>query len=378
MAEATPVAAPIPTPSTSAMAGLDLGQIRYAQCWEDAEVLLAALTIRPGQVCLSIASGGDNTLALLTARPARVIAIDLSAAQLACLALRVAAFQTLDHGQLLALLGARPSGQRLALLERCLVGLDGATAAFWWRRRRAVARFGAAGVGKFEGYLRLFRRVLLPLVHRRTTVAALLQPRSAAQRRAFYRDRWNTRAWRWLLGGFFSPLVLGRLGRDPALFRHAPRGEWGAQLAAAVAFALVDQDPAANPYLHGILRGHPGPVLPLAWRREHFATIRRHLDRLEWRQQSLEAFVAGGEAIDAWNLSDVFEYLSPAAHAALYRGLVDRSRPGARLVYWNLLALRSAPEALAARVEPQTALARRLKRRDGGFFYRRLRVEVVT
>ena len=36
----------------------------YAQCWEDADVLLDALDIRPGHVCLSIASGGDNALAM--------------------------------------------------------------------------------------------------------------------------------------------------------------------------------------------------------------------------------------------------------------------------------------------------------------------------
>jgi len=54
----------------------DFSLIRYAQCWEDADVLLEALDIRPGHVCLSIASGGDNTLALLSRRPERVLAVD--------------------------------------------------------------------------------------------------------------------------------------------------------------------------------------------------------------------------------------------------------------------------------------------------------------
>ena len=42
--------------------------LRYAQCWEDADVLLAALEIQPGDRCLSIASAGDNTLSMLTDR----------------------------------------------------------------------------------------------------------------------------------------------------------------------------------------------------------------------------------------------------------------------------------------------------------------------
>jgi len=59
----------------------------YAQCWEDADVLLEALDIQPGHVCLSIASGGDNTLAMLSCGPARVIAMDRNPAQIACLEL---------------------------------------------------------------------------------------------------------------------------------------------------------------------------------------------------------------------------------------------------------------------------------------------------
>jgi S-adenosylmethionine-diacylglycerol 3-amino-3-carboxypropyl transferase len=72
----------------------DFTAVRYAQVWEDADVLLAGLDIQPGNVCVSIASAGDNALALLTKDPSRVIALDLSPAQLACLELRVAAYKT--------------------------------------------------------------------------------------------------------------------------------------------------------------------------------------------------------------------------------------------------------------------------------------------
>ncbi|NNE90537.1 MAG: DUF3419 family protein, partial [Verrucomicrobiales bacterium] len=79
----------------------DFSRIRYAQCWEDADVLLAGLNVQPGDTCVSIASAGENSLSLLTAKPDRVIAVDLSPAQLACLEMRVAAFRELSHGELL-------------------------------------------------------------------------------------------------------------------------------------------------------------------------------------------------------------------------------------------------------------------------------------
>src|SRR5205809_6227752 len=97
----------------------DFSQIRYAQCWEDADILLEALDIQPGDVCLSIASAGDNALAMLSRAPSRVIALDLSPAQLACVEIRVAAFRELTHAELLELIGSMPSNRREDLYRRC-------------------------------------------------------------------------------------------------------------------------------------------------------------------------------------------------------------------------------------------------------------------
>ena len=80
-------------------------RIGYAQCWEDADVLLKALDIQPAHVCLSIASAGDNTLAMLSRGPKRLIAVDANPAQLACLELRVAAFSELSYTEMRELMG---------------------------------------------------------------------------------------------------------------------------------------------------------------------------------------------------------------------------------------------------------------------------------
>lgn len=354
-------------------------RVRYAQCWEDADVLVEALDPRPGDVCLSIASAGDNSLALLTRRPARVIALDLSEAQLHCLALRVAAYRCLDHGELLELIGARPSDNRRRLFVRCQPELDAATVAFWEACWPQAERWGIGGVGKFESYFRLFRRWVLPLVHGRGTVDALLAAKSADERRRFYGERWDTWRWRLLLKLFFSRTAMGRLGRDPEFFRYVEESEGGVagHVGRRVAHALQALDPADNPYLQWILTGGHTTALPLALRPEHFATIREQLDRLEWRRQSVEDFADSGEKVDAFNLSDIFEYMSAATHEALYRRLLACARSGARLAYWNMLVPRSVPVALAAAVDAREAVAARLHASDKAFFYSRFVLEVV-
>src|SRR3954453_13410596 len=138
----------------------DFSGIRYAQCWEDADVLLGGLDVHPGDVCLSIASAGDNSLALLTRQPARVIALDLSLAQLACVELRVAAYRELTHAELLELIGSTPSRRRLALYQRCRPLLTSAARNFWDAHPGDVVA-GVGGAGKFERYFGKFRRYIL-------------------------------------------------------------------------------------------------------------------------------------------------------------------------------------------------------------------------
>jgi S-adenosylmethionine-diacylglycerol 3-amino-3-carboxypropyl transferase len=355
----------------------DFSRIRYAQVWEDADVLLAGLGVRPGDTCVSIASAGDNALALLTADPAKVIALDLSPAQLACLELRVAAYRTLEHAELLELIGSRPSERRVALYERCRPRLAENARAFWDALRGDIPR-GIGSLGKFENYFALFRRRVLPLVHRRRTVLALLRPRSVAERHRFYDEGWDTWRWRLLFRLFFSRTAMGRLGRDPEFFRYVETDVASAILC-RTRHALRELDPASNPYVHWILTGTHGETLPLALRPEHFETIRGRLDRLEWRCESVESFLARcpGRSYDRFNLSDMFEYVSPESYRRMLDEIVRCSRAGARLAYWNMLAPRRRPDEMRDRLVPLDDFASRLHEQDRAFFYSAFRVEEV-
>lgn len=71
--------------------------VRYANCWEDADVLLKALNPKEGGVYLSIASSGDNVFSLLSQNPSLVLTVDISSAQLACVELRKIAFLNFSY-----------------------------------------------------------------------------------------------------------------------------------------------------------------------------------------------------------------------------------------------------------------------------------------
>lgn len=358
----------------AAKAGFDA--IRYAQLWEDGEILCAAIGPRPGGTLVSIGSAGDNALALLTLDPARVIAADLSAAQLAAIRLRLAAWPVLSREELLELMGSRPSSQRGELLTRVLRACDAETAAFWEGLRPQVIAWGAGGVGKFERYFRLFRQYCLPLVHARRTVEDVFTPRGPEERRRFLEDRWNNRRWRWLLGLFFSRRAMGALGRDPAFFDHV-EGSVPEHIARRIEHSFVTNDPRDNPFLHWILLGSHGEALPHCYAPENHALIGQRLDRIELFHGAIEDVAARGDGIDGWNLSDIFEYMSDAGHRACYGALVAASNPGARLAYWNMMAPRSMPADFADRVRPRPDISAPLAARDRAFFYSAFHVDEV-
>jgi len=364
--------------SSEAAANADFSALRYAQCWEDADILLEALNIQPGQTCLSIASAGDNALAMLSRGPARVIALDLSSTQLAALELRVAAYRELSHQELLVLMGSSSGKGRETLYRRCRSQLSQAALDFWDAHGCDI-RQGIGSAGKFERYFAMFRSRILPLIHSQQRIERLLEGGTREERVNFYSEKWDTWRWRLLFRVFFSRAVMGRLGRDPSFFKYVD-GSVAGRILQRTGYALTELNPADNPYVQWILAGRHISALPYALRPENFESIRGNLGRLEWHCATIEDFLGRerAAAIDAFNLSDIFEYMSQENYEQLLDSITRAARKGGRLAYWNMLARRRRPASKKDRLRPLDQLAEQLHARDKAFFYSAFVVEEIV
>ncbi len=351
---------------------VDFNLIRYANCWEDADVLLRGLRIQAGERVLCIASGGDNALALLTAEPQSVLAIDINPLQLYVTELKQRAFQVLNYESLLGFLGvkAAPERERMASFRMIRPLLTAETARYWSANEKVIKN-GLVYAGKFEGYFRVFRRYLLPFVHGRKRIDQLFDVKTDAEQGAFFRNVWNSRRWRWLMGLFFNRYTLGRFGRDPEFLR---------QVQIPVADYIIGradahlQSPACtgNYFLRMILTGRYGPTLPVYLRPENFERIRANADRLQLQQTTAE--VAIQQPFDAYGFSNFFEYLSADEFGQFARRCSQFVPTGARLAYWNLMVPRSLHESLPAQFVP-VADSNPAAVPDNGFFYHRFLAE---
>lgn len=356
----------------------DFSIIRYAQCWEDADILIEGLNIKPDHTCVAIGSAGDNALAMLSQGPERLIALDISPAQIACLELRVAAYKELEHGELLELIGSTPSSRRLSLYKRCRALLSIDTRRFWDSRSNDI-ELGIGTIGKLENYFRLFRTRVLPLIHPHARINRLFELNDIQVRKNFYHNNWDNRRWRLIFKAFFSRFLLGCLGRDPNFFNYVD-GKVSDRFLARAHYGMTALDPADNPYLQWIFYGCHKTALPYALRPENFEKIKRHIHKLEWRVQSVEDFLMTQDAgsIDRFNLSDIFEYMCLENYHYLLERLIACGHSGTRLAYWNLLVPRQRPGYLAAQLNSLSALADALHRRDKTFFYSAFILEEVV
>lgn len=356
----------------------DFSKIRYAQCWEDADILLEGLRIRPDGTYLSIASAGDNALAILTKKPKKVIAIDLSPAQIACVELRKAVYKYLSYEEMLAFSGIKPNSQRLDTYEALKEHLPQQVRKFWDSCADGI-QMGFYHFGKFERYFDLFRTKVLPLIHSEKTVCSLLSPKSLEERKRFYDTKWNNYRWRMLFKIFFSKKVMGKYGREKSFFRYVDTPV-ATNIMRRAKYAFTMLEPNKNPYLHYIVYGNYKNDFPCALRKENFEAIKQNIDRLETQVISVEDYLASAKdhSIDGFNLSDIFEYMSEEAMMKIYLQIIKKAASNARIAYWNMLAPRSCPNELSKYVKNNQPLSKKLFLKDKTFFYSAFYIDEMT
>ncbi len=357
-------------------------RIVYSQCWEDPEVAAEGLQLGPDDDLLCLTSAGCNVLALALSRPRSIIALDFSSAQNALLELKIAAMQSLSWGEYVAFLGARPSTRRVATYRNSVrPQLRDEVRAYFDRDETLIAD-GIIHEGRFQRYLRIFRRRMLPLVHRRSTVEDLMTIEDPAERERFYAETWDNRRWRALFTVFFGRAVMAKLGRDPAFFKYVEETNIGAEFLERAKRAILRSSPLDNHYLQYALLGRYPDMErgPLYLRESNFETLRETSSAIQIRQGDLESFLGtlAPDSLSALYLSDLFEWVSAEHHEEMLQAIHRVTRHDGRLVYWNLLVPRSRPESLADLIAVHEEEAEALHARDLAFVYGEFHVESVV
>jgi S-adenosylmethionine-diacylglycerol 3-amino-3-carboxypropyl transferase len=342
----------------------------FTQSWEDPECDRRALQPAPGETIFAITSGADNVLSFLDWDPARIIAIDLNPAQTFLAELKVAALRRLSHSDFLHFVGVRSPSPTREIYATLRGDLSEAAARYWdgrsdWHEGPLLL------LGGFERYFAMLRRVLGVVIGRRRL--AHLFTLAPAEQQTFYDEHWNTWRWRLFMRVLCSRTVLGnRL--DPSWFEHADGvAAFGRHFEALAAHAIAELPARTNYFLSQIFLGRYVDEwqVPPYLQSDGYARIRERLDRLELRTADVGSALAAlpDASIDAFALSNVFEYSPLPLFEHSRREIARVGKPGARLALRNLLARRTLVDDPAFLVD--RTLSESLRLADRGFIYSR-------
>ena len=360
----------------------------YTQIWEDPEVDLEALQLRPDNHIVAIASGGCNVLSYLVDDPARITAVDLSSAHVALNRLKLMALSRLPNWETYyRFFGAADDEANVAAYDRLIAPhLDAQSRLYWEGRslqqlgRRRISIFARNAyrhgvLGRFIGVTHALCRAY------GVDLNELLSARSLEEQRAFFESTlaplFDKRAVRWATN---NRLSLYGLGIPPAQYealaggsdmRHVLRQRLERL---ACGFSLDDNYFAWQAFGRSYAENASGPLPPYL-RREHFDTLRARADRVEVLNRSVTEYLAGcaDASRDRYVLLDAQDWMTDAQLNALWAEITRTARPGARVIFRtaaepSLLPGRVAP-ALLDRWRYEAAQSLELSARDRSAIY---------
>ena len=322
----------------------------YPQIWEDPEVDMEALAIKPDCHVVAIASGGCNILSYLIADPARITAIDLNRAHIALNRLKLIAARELPNWDAFyRFFGEADEEANVAAYWRFLAPhLDPETRTYWESRRtfgvgsrritifsRNVYRYGA--LGHFIGAMHALARAYgVDLKH-------VLRARSLDEQRTYFntmlRPLFDKRLVRWMAS---RQLALYGLGIPPA--QYAALAEAGGGDMASIirdrmerltcGFSFEDNYFAWQAFGRSYGDPNAGPLPPYL-RRDQFETIRQRTERVEPLNRSFTEYLEGRPdySVDRYVLLDAQDWMTDTQLNALWREITRTARPGARVIF---------------------------------------------
>ncbi len=335
----------------------------YPQIWEDPEIDMEAMELGEGHRVVTIASGGCNMLAYLTASPAHIDVVDLNAAHVALNRLKLAAARHLPAQQDFSRFFSASGTNHNALAYDRFVAphLDAASRAYWEKRdllgRRRISVFDR------NFYKTGLLGFCIALGHRVAKLhgvdpSELMKAPTIGEQRRFFREQ--------LAPLFDRRLIRMATARKASLFGLGiPPAQYDALVTAGndgMAGVLRDRleklachFPLADNYFawQAFARRYPAQgeaALPRYLEPGHFAAIRANADRVTVHHANYIELLAGKPAgsVDRYILLDAQDWMTDAQLNALWSEITRTAAPGARVIFRTA----ATPTLLPGRVSP--------------------------
>ena len=351
---------------------VQLSRLIFTHNWEDPAIDEKVLKIKEGDSVFTITSGGCNSLGFLRFNPSAIYCVDINPAQNYLMELKKAAFKNLDYETCCAFFGLLPCNNRkkiLLLLEKNI----SQEASKFWNENKDIISNGIIMNGRYERFVKIAGK-LLRLLQGTKKVKTFFSLSSADEQKKFYDEQWDNKKWRWIFNTMFNKKRLAKKGLVSDYF-HFDDGSssFSESFYKRASHVMKDIPVETNYFIALYFLGHyvNNKNVPEYLKPENFSIIKNNIDKIYpvsadskyWLQQQ------PAEMFHAFALSNICELMDDGDTHKLFSEVIRTSKPGARVIFRNLMIPREVPEDLQDKIKKDESLSKQIQFEDRSFVY---------
>lgn len=323
-------------------------ELVYPQIWEDPVVDMDAICLCEADRMIAIASGGCNIMSYLTARPRKIIAVDLNNAHIALINLKIAALQKLPNYSAFSHFFINAADQRnvSAYDELISAHLPRCTQDYWNRRdmlgRRFITRFSRGFyryglLGTFIGAAHFLSKM-----HGRE-ISSILHSKSIEEQVEFFDKEIKPIFFSWIVQAIVrNPASLYGLGIPPSQYQSLASNHENGIIGALIErirrlscdFPIKENYFAQQAFGRSYIAG-ADVCLPPYLQKKNYELIKPIADRIEIRQTSITEQLSQmpSQSLDAFVLLDAQDWMDNETLNALWTQIDRTASARARLIF---------------------------------------------
>lgn len=351
---------------------VELYKLIFTLNWEDPEMDRVALKTKPGEVMMTITSGGCNTLSFLLQDPSVIYTVDINQCQSYMIELKIAAIKHLEYQEFIEFAGLMPSKNRLNIYRQFRNKMSQGATAFW-NNNSSVIEKGFLINGRYEKFVKLVGR-FVRLIEGKKRINDLFIEKTLDDQKAYYLKEWDTKRTRFIFNLFFNKHVLARRGLKADYFTFDDGSNSFAESFLKRFRKVISDVPVkGNYFLHLYLKGYYRSLqeMPDCLLEKNFATIKSRLDRVRIVTMDAKKWLAEmpDNSLNCFSLSNICELMSLDDTLKLFEEVYRTAIPEARICFRNLVIPREVPEQLNRKIIKDNELSNEIFDKDRSFVY---------
>jgi S-adenosylmethionine-diacylglycerol 3-amino-3-carboxypropyl transferase len=356
---------------------VQLSKLIFTHNWEDPAVEESAFNLKPGATIFTITSGGCNAIGMLRFTPKIIYALDINPAQNWLMELKQAAFRQLSYPELLGFIGIRKEKRRWEMYSALQSQVSAEARNFWENHKNIIER-GIFMNGRYERFTKL-AGALIRLLQGKKRTENFFRCNSLEEQADFYHRHWDNRRWRLIFRLMFNKKRLAKRGLNADYF-HFDDGSasFSESFYRRAAHALTGMPIKSNYFLALYLLGHylSEEAMPDYLLEKNFEILKQQIDKIIPVTADCKYWLKDqpADVFNAMGLSNICELMNDQDSSFLFNEVQRTGKPGARIVFRNLMIPREVPDFLSQIVAVDKASSQQLRLADRSFVYSKVAV----